>query len=93
MTDAPDFIAAEIPKAEGERVRITVGTFKGRPTIDIRLWFDPGSGAFRPGKSGVTLAARHLAAIKRGIDAACEEARRRGVLDAEPDPATGGAAS
>lgn len=32
----------------------------------------------------VTLGARHLIALKRGIDAACEEARRRGVLDSDP---------
>lgn len=91
MTEAPDFVAAEIAKAEGERVRITVGSFKGRPTVDVRLWYDAGADTYRPSKSGVTLAARHLVALKRGIDAACEEARRRGVLDAEPGPETEGA--
>ena len=83
MTEAPEYIAAEIVKSETERCRVTVGAFKGRATVDIRLWYEAGADTYRPSKSGVTLAARHLVALKRGIDAAYEEARRRGVLDAE----------
>jgi hypothetical protein len=82
-----DFIAADIRKSETEYCRVTLGEFKGRPTIDVRLYYDAGD-AWRPSKSGVTLAARHLVTLKAGIDAACDEARRRGVLDGDgQDPA------
>ena len=79
----PVFIAAELPKGGGESIRITLDEYKGRPTIDLRVWYQPTHGEPRPGSKGITTAAWHLASIKRGIDRAYAEAVRREIIDPE----------
>jgi len=77
----PVYIAAELPKGGGETIRITLDEFKNRPVIDLRVWYQPAHGEPRPGGKGLTVAAWHLAGIKRGVDLAYAEAVKRGVID------------
>ena len=50
----PVFIAAEFPKGNGEIVRIALDEYKGRPTLDIRVWYQPAHGEPRPSSKGLT---------------------------------------
>jgi hypothetical protein len=51
---AGETVLAEIPRARGEVLRISVGAWKGRLLTQIRLWYRDQSGELRPGK-GVAL--------------------------------------
>ncbi|WP_062561005.1 transcriptional coactivator p15/PC4 family protein [Paracoccus aminovorans] len=42
-----------IKKNGREEIRITAENFKGHDLINIRVWFDDGTGTMRPGKQGM----------------------------------------
>lgn len=65
-------IAGEWPRSNREVIRVTLGTFQGRPVFSIRAWYRLPDGNFRPGPDGVTLSAKHLAPM---ADAVCEAYR------------------
>ena len=74
-------IVAEWPKNSRETVRVSLDQYRDRDTIDIRSWWTDAAGKLRPGKSGITLAVRHLPDLAEAIDKALAEAKGRGLLD------------
>lgn len=73
-------IVAEWPRNKREVVRVTLDHYGGQPTLDCRCWYsDPESG-FLPGRSGITLAIRHLPVLHEALGKAASEARRLGLL-------------
>ena len=50
--DASRRVIAEWPRNSRETIRVSLGEYQGHPTIDVRVWFDPGDGRLRPGKPG-----------------------------------------
>lgn len=85
MTDTP-IIIREWKKNGRKLVRVSLGEYQGHRTVDARIWFEAGDGEKRPGRSGLTVAVRHLPALAAALVAAEAEARRLGLID---DPISG----
>ena len=82
MSTAPTLIC-EWPKNARETVRVSLDQYHGRDTIDLRVWWIDDADQLRPGKSGITLAVRHLPDLASAISQALDEAKARGLLDGE----------
>ena len=72
---------AEWPRNTRELVRITLGRFKNRFTVDIRSWWQNGDGIFKLGRSGLTLAVEHLPKLAEGLDQALMRADLLGLVE------------
>lgn len=66
-----DTILAEIPREGGEVLRISIGEFKGRKLLNIRIWYtDSESGELRPTKKGVTVNAGQYQNFMKAVESA-----------------------
>ena len=43
------------PKNAREEIRVERQEFRGHDLLNIRVWYDDGSGEMRPGKQGIAL--------------------------------------
>ncbi|WP_322095153.1 transcriptional coactivator p15/PC4 family protein [Paraburkholderia bannensis] len=50
-----DTLIAEVQKNSRERLRVTVGEYKGHQYVGARLWFVGTDGQYRPSRSGFNL--------------------------------------
>jgi len=70
-------LIAEWPRNSREVIRVALDQYNGRFTLNIRVWYRDQAGELRPGKTGVTLALKHLpemaAALSRALDVACSD--------------------
>lgn len=65
---AGDYLLASIPKGEAAELRISIKTWKGRRTVDLRLYFKPDGGEeFIPSRKGVSFDASKLDALVDGL--------------------------
>jgi hypothetical protein len=80
---APAFpiIIAEWQRNTREIVRIALDRFNNRETIDIRAWWQDSEGNWRPGRSGLTLAIKHLPDLADGLANALQRARVLGLVE------------
>jgi hypothetical protein len=77
-------VVAEWPKNEkGEKVRVTLDSFKGHDTIDARVWWPGDDGHLRAGK-GLTVGIRHLPALAAAFAEALALAREHGLIGGDP---------
>jgi hypothetical protein len=78
---APAFpiIIAEWRRNTREIVCIALDRFNNRKTIDIRAWWRDSEGNWRPGRSGLTLAVKHLPDLAEGLANALQRACVLGV--------------
>jgi hypothetical protein len=53
---AEDKILAEMERSSTEKIRATLGEFKGKDRIDIRIYFEGDRGDWLPTKKGINLA-------------------------------------
>lgn len=67
-----DRLLFDLERRGGERLRLVVSEFRGRPVIGLRNWWTDDAGVLRPGKSGVSIPA---GAIPELCDALREAAR------------------
>lgn len=64
-------IVHRFQKNPEEEIRFSLGEYKERRYLDVRLWFLPSSGGdYRPSKKGLTVSMEHLEELKRGLDRA-----------------------
>lgn len=63
-------LIAEIQKNSRERLRITVGQYKGHEYVGIRVWYVGTDGEYRPSKSGVTLRPALLPGLMQALGVA-----------------------
>jgi hypothetical protein len=77
-------LIAAWPKNSREEIRVNLDRFKERDTIDIRVWWFDGDER-KPGRSGITLAVRHLASLAEALAKALVEAERRGLLSGDAE--------
>lgn len=86
---ADDFTApliiGEWPKNDRETLRVRLGEYRGHPIIDIRYWFRTPEGELRPGRSGITMAAKHLHRLAAALAAAEALAEQRGLIAPDQD--------
>jgi hypothetical protein len=74
-------IVAEWPRSTGEIVRITLGRYRNRFTIDIRSWWQNSDSIFKPSLSGLTLDIKHLQKLAEGLDRALMRADLLGLVE------------
>jgi Transcriptional Coactivator p15 (PC4) len=72
---------AEWPRNEREVLRILISNFRGRLSIDVRVWFRVAGGKLRPGRRGVSLRLTEISDIRDGLRKASEIALELGLLD------------
>lgn len=67
-------------KNKRERILVQLTEYEGRPLVAARVWFLDDDGELKPGKSGFTVALRHLPQLAEAYADALAEARARGLL-------------
>jgi hypothetical protein len=80
--DEPEEIGtliAEIQKNSRERLRVTVGQYKGHEYIGIRIWFVAGDGEYRPTRSGITLKPSLIPQLLQSLELASRAADPQGA--------------
>lgn len=73
-------IVAEFERNPREVLRVSLDQYRGRNTIDIRVWFRDGS-QLKPGRKGLTMAVANLPALTEGLQIAVARAKVDGLLD------------
>ena len=72
-------VVYEFQRNKDERVCASIGSYKDRLYIDLRVFFsDPQTGDLRPTKKGITLAQSLLPQLKNAV-LACEKAQFNGA--------------
>lgn len=64
-----DIIIAQWPRNARETIMVKLGEYQGNPVFDIRTWYDGGDG-LKPGRSGITLALKHLPQMAEAVNKA-----------------------
>ena len=64
---ANDQIVHEFRKSPDEIVRATIGEFRGRKTVGVRIYYEDVSGEWKPTKKGITLTADLFSELKKAI--------------------------
>jgi hypothetical protein len=82
--DRLPIIIAEWPRNAQELVRISIGRFDNRFTIDIRCWWRDGNAVFKPGRDGLTLDINHLPKLFFSLATAARRAEDWGLVDPFP---------
>ena len=72
-------IIAEWPKNAREVVRVDLHDFNRRHIVSAHVWYWDAA-ELKPGKSGLTLAVKHLPALADAIVKALDTAREMGLL-------------
>ena len=65
---ANEQIVHEFKKGAGEIVRATIGEFRGRKTVGIRIFYEDVSGEWKPTKKGITLTSDLFPELKKAVD-------------------------
>jgi hypothetical protein len=60
-------LVAEWPRNEREVLRIMLSKFRGRISIDVRVWFGTERGELRPSRRGVSLRLTEISDIRAGM--------------------------
>ena len=74
-------VIAEWDRNSREIVRVAIDQFNGRQTVNARIWYRDDNDDLRPGKTGLTLAVKHLAPLADAMAKALEQARELGLVD------------
>jgi hypothetical protein len=67
VSTQPATLILELQKNSRERLRIAHTTFKGRPYIDMRVWYVDGAGEYQPSRSGVSIRPDQIGEVMRGL--------------------------
>lgn len=89
MTDPPAFpvVIAEWNRNAREVVRVSLDSYRGNYTFDVRVWWFSGS-ELKPGKTGITLSLKHLPAMAQALIESEQRARDMGLVDDGAGPPT-----
>jgi hypothetical protein len=72
-----------IQKNGRETIRVELDEFEGRQLVAARIWYTDGEGDLKPTRKGLTIAIRHLPAIREALEEAERVARKAGLLGDE----------
>ncbi len=73
-------VIAEWPRNAREVIRVALDKYNGRHTINARVWYRDDD-TLKPGKSGMTLAVKHLPALADALGKALAQARELGLIE------------
>lgn len=74
-------VIAEWPRNYRELVRVALGRFHDRFTVEIRTWWRDADGVFKPSRAGLTLAIKHLPKLAAAINKALQRAEVLGLTE------------
>lgn len=74
-------IVAEWQRNAKDTIRVSLGRYNGRHTIDCRCWWRNDDGELKPGKAGLTLSVQHLDRLATALATALVRAREMGLVD------------
>ncbi|MBZ0139774.1 MAG: transcriptional coactivator p15/PC4 family protein [Pseudorhodoplanes sp.] len=74
-------IVAEWDRNAREVVRVALDHYNGRHTINARVWYHDDDDVLKPGKTGITLAVKHLPAFADAMGKALAMARDLGLIE------------
>lgn len=57
----------DIRKSDSERLRIGVSEYRGRVSVDLRVWYSVEGGEYKPGRAGVTLRPNQVTEVVQGL--------------------------
>lgn len=77
-------VVAEWDRNSREVVRVALDHFNGRHTVNARVWYRDDD-ALKPGKTGITLAVKHLPALADAMAKALTKARELGLIETAGD--------
>lgn len=66
-------------RSDSECLRVTVGEYRGRTLIDLRVWFRDESGEWKPGRAGVSLRPEQAGEVMQALRLAAQAADPAGV--------------
>jgi hypothetical protein len=81
-TEAAPIVVGETALNSRDVLRVTLGEYEGRQTIDARKFYKRDDGTLCPTPKGLTLALDRLPALAEFITAALDRARADGLLPA-----------
>ena len=83
---------ATLPKNDREQLKIQLREFKGRPYLDIRIYWTPDAGqTWSPSKKGVTVGLARLADFQDAVTRAAAMVKELEAAGQIKIPAAGGA--
>ncbi|MGN6259616.1 MAG: transcriptional coactivator p15/PC4 family protein [Ralstonia sp.] len=66
-------------RSDSERLRVTVGEYRGRTLIDLRIWYSTESGQYKPSRAGISLRPDQVAEVTQGLMLAARAADPKGL--------------
>ena len=82
---ANERIVYEFRKGAGEIVRATIGEYRGRRTVGIRIFYEDVSGEWKPTKKGITITSELFPELSKAMDLISAGLEEEGP-EAEPEP-------
>ena len=76
-------VLAQWPRGEREVIRVTLTKYRGRISIDIRLWFLVEGGEPRPSRRGISLRLKEISDIRKALRRAQKTAVELGLFEQE----------
>lgn len=76
-------LIAEWPRNKREMIRVQLDAYQDHPTIDVRTWWKNANDEWRPGKSGITVSAKHLPRLADALANALAVAVAAKLIDPE----------
>jgi hypothetical protein len=74
-------VVSEWARNNHEIIRVVLDRYNNRETINLRSWWRDDDGTYKPGRSGLTLAIKHLPALAQGLADALQQARTLGLVE------------
>lgn len=69
----------DMRRSESERLRVTVGEYRGRTLVDARIWFVTDGGEWKPGRAGVSLRPEQVGEVMQALRLAAQAADPKGA--------------
>ncbi|WP_028226733.1 transcriptional coactivator p15/PC4 family protein [Paraburkholderia ferrariae] len=77
MSHLTEFL--DLRRSDSERLRVTVGEYRGRTLVDLRVWYSTESGEWRPGRAGVSIRPEQVGELMQALRLAAQAADPKGA--------------
>lgn len=72
---------AAIKNNSREEIRVTLDEFRGHHLVNIRVFYETGTGEMKPGRQGIAMKLELLSEILAAIHASERVARKAGLME------------
>ncbi|WP_232443291.1 transcriptional coactivator p15/PC4 family protein [Burkholderia ubonensis] len=69
----------DMRRSDSERLRVTVGEYRGRVLVDLRIWFAAEHGEWKPGRAGISLHPGQVVEVMQALRLAAQAADPAGM--------------